>query len=193
MDRGFYGFRVIDLLQTRRLKYIVLAPKKKEYQEILERGDGIHRYTSTYSDDKTVKEISFNFAVVRGYLGYDWLFATNIKLEDIHGYVHTYKKRWGIETTFRVQDEVEVKTKTRDMRVRYFLFLFEALVYDLWQHFKDGLSFSSYALNIHLALIMEQIEEAMRELLEDEETRELALRAAHKGLKINIQKSLAPT
>lgn len=187
LDRGFYGFRVIDLLQTRRLKYLVLVPKKKEYQEILERGDGIYGYTSTYCDGKTVKTISFKFAVVRGYLKYDWLFATNMKLRDTHGYVHAYKKRWGIETAFRVQDEVEVRSKSKDMRVRYFLFLFEALVYDLWEYFKDGLSFSGYALNIHMRLIMEQMQDAIDELLEDDETRVLALRAARRGLGLEIK------
>ena len=186
LDRGFYGFRVIDLLQ-RRLRYVMLVPKKKEYREILERGSGVYPYRSTFTVDKTTKEIAFNFAVVLDYLGYDWLFATNAKLREPMGYVHAYKKRWGIETTFRVQDEVEIKSKSKDPSVRYFLFLFEALVYDLWEYFKDGLSFTSYVLNIHMKLILELIQDAIDELLEDKETRELALRAARKGLGLEIK------
>ncbi len=77
-----------------------------------------------------------------------------------------------------------MKTKSKDMRVRYFLFLFEALIYDLWQYFKNGLSFSSYVLNIHLTLVMEQIKDAIQEVLEDEEDQRRALQAAAKGLKI---------
>lgn len=187
LDRGFYSFPVIDLLQRRRLKYIILVPKKKEYREILERGDGLYHYTSTYPRGKTTKEIAFKFAVVRDYLKYDWLFATNIRLEEPRSYVHMYKKRWGIETAFRVQDEVEVRSKSKDPRVRYFLFLFEALVYDLWEYFKDGVSFSNYVINIHMKLVTEQIQDAIDELLEDKETRELALRAARKGLGLEIK------
>lgn len=187
LDRGFYNFKVIDLLQRRRLRYLILVPKKEEYQEIIGRGDGIYHYTSTFSEGKTMKRIGFNLAVVRDYQGYDWLFATNTKLKEPRSYVHVYKARWGIETAFRVQDEVEVKTKSKDMRVRYFLFLFEALIYDLWQYFKGGLSFSGYVLNLHMELLMEQIQDAIDELLEDEETRRLALQAAQRGLKIKIK------
>ncbi len=97
LDRGFYGFRLIDQLQKRRLKYIVLVPKKKGYQEIMERGDGIYPYTSTYPSGKTQKRINFNFAAALDYQGYDWLFATNVKLKESKSYVHIYKGRWGIE------------------------------------------------------------------------------------------------
>ncbi len=184
LDRGFYGFELIDRLQKRRLKYIVLVPKKKAYQEILSRGSGVYSYTGTHPHGKTMKRISFNFAVALGVEDHDWLFATNARLKEPCDYVRVYKGRWGIETVFHVQDEVEVKTKSRDMRVRYFLFLFEALLYDLWQYFKNGLSFSSYVLNIHLKLVLEQIKEALDELLEDEENRKRALQASAKGLKI---------
>ncbi|MGB3459152.1 MAG: hypothetical protein WBB08_07640 [Halobacteriota archaeon] len=34
------------------------------------------------------------------------------KYDKIFRYVRYYKKRWGIETTFRVQDEVKIKTKS---------------------------------------------------------------------------------
>jgi hypothetical protein len=110
--------------------------------------------------------------VVLDYQGYDWLFSTNVKLEDVKGYVHIYKGRWGIETTFRVQDEVEVKSKSKDMRVRYFLFLFEVLLYDLWQFFKNGVSFppcfsfSAFVLAIYVRLLIEALMDAVLEVLE---------------------------
>ena len=47
-----------------------------------------------------------------------------------------YKKRWGIETTFRVQDEVRIKTKSLRPLIRFALFLFECMLYNLWQFFK---------------------------------------------------------
>jgi len=50
-------------------------------------------------------EISTYIAVLPDYKGFDWIFASNIEYEKIFSYVRYYKKRWGIETTFRVQDD----------------------------------------------------------------------------------------
>lgn len=174
MDRGFYDFKLMDRLRKRGLGYIILTPQRKEYQVFMDMGDGVYPYSSTFPEGKTKVGISFYFAVVLDYEGYDWLFATNIKLEDVTSYVHIYKCRWGIETTFRVQDEVEIKSKSKDMRVRYFLFLFEALLYDLWQFFKDGISippyfsFSAYVLAVHLMLLIEVLVDAVLEVLDVE-------------------------
>ncbi len=169
MDRGFYDFKLMDCLRKKGLKFIILTPKKEGYQAIMEQGNGVYHYSSTFSDNKTKKEISFHFAVVLDYKGYDWLFATNVKLENVKSYVHIYKGRWGIETTFRVQDEVEIKSKSKDMRVRYFLFIVEALIYNLWQFFKNGVlvpsyfSFSAFVLTIHMMLIIETVVDAVLE------------------------------
>ncbi|MFQ5816211.1 MAG: transposase [Candidatus Hydrothermarchaeaceae archaeon] len=189
MDRGFYDFKLMDRLHKRGLKYIILTPQKEEYEDVMERGDGVYPYSSTYSEGKTKARISFNFAVVRDYQGYDWLFSTNIQLEDVKGYVHIYKCRWGIETAFRVQDEVEIKSKSKDMRVRYFLFLFEALVYDLWQYFKNGVSmppyfsFSAFVLSIQLMLLIEVLMDAVLEALKLEvDDRERAILAVADSL-----------
>jgi hypothetical protein len=172
MDKGFYDFKLMDRLRRRGLKFIVFTPQKEEYRDIMERGDGVYPYSSTFPDGKTRTRISFNFAVVLDYQGYDWLFSTNIRLEDVKGYVHIYKGRWGIETTFRVQDEVEIKSKSKDMRVRYFLFLFEALLYDLWQFFRHGVAvgypFSSFVLAVYLTLLIELVVEALLSVLEVE-------------------------
>jgi hypothetical protein len=131
----------------------------------MKQGSGLYQYTSTFSEDKTKKEISFYFAVVLEYQGWDWLFATNRKLEALRSYVHIYKCRWGIETTFRVQDEVEIKTKSKDMKVRYFLFIVEVLIYNLWQFFRTGLSFSAFVLSVHLILLTEILIGAVLETL----------------------------
>ncbi|HID05465.1 MAG TPA: hypothetical protein EYP20_06630 [Aigarchaeota archaeon] len=173
MDRGFYDFKLFDRLRKRGLRFIVLAPQKMEYQDIMERGDGVYPYSSTYPEDKTQRKISFYFAVALDYQGYDWLFATNIKLDDVKSYVHIYKCRWGIETVFRVQDEVEIRSKSKDMRVRYFLFLVETLLYNLWQFFKTGIpasysSFSAFVLAIHLTLLIELLMDAVLEVLDAE-------------------------
>ena len=48
-------------------------------------------------------------------------------------YIRGYKCRWGIETSYRVTDEVRIKTTTLDEVKRYFLFTFSCLLYNLWK------------------------------------------------------------
>src|SRR3989344_8539911 len=43
---------------------------------------------------------------------YDWVFATNVDEVLLENIVVTYKKRWRIETQFRVQDEAKIKCKS---------------------------------------------------------------------------------
>lgn len=77
--------------------------------------------------------------------------------------MHLNKQRWGIETTFRVQDEVTVKSKSREMLVRYFLFPTEALIYNLWKFFKAGVSFAVFVLVQFVRIIIERVVMAIRE------------------------------
>jgi hypothetical protein len=58
------------------------------------------------------------------------------------------------------------------MRVGYFLFLFEALLYDLWQFFRDGVAvgypFSAFVLAVYLTLFIELVVGALLSVLEVE-------------------------
>ncbi|KAF5428318.1 IS4 transposase, partial [Candidatus Methanophagaceae archaeon] len=55
-----------------------------------------------------------------------------------------YKKRWGIETTFRVQDEVRIRTKSSIPVIRFALFVFECMLYNVWQFFKGRVPFRRF-------------------------------------------------
>ena len=61
----------------------------------------------------------------------------------------TYKKRWRIETQFRVQDEAKIKCKSKDMKIRYFLFMFEQMLQTIWICFyKDEVSFKEFLIEM---------------------------------------------
>lgn len=68
--------------------------------------------------------------------------------------MHLYKLRWGIETTFRVQDEVRIRSKSTSILTRYFLYVLEALIYNLWVSLK-GMSFAAFDLLLWLELLLE--------------------------------------
>jgi hypothetical protein len=71
-------------------------------------------------------------------------FLQNIRYDNIIKYVRYYKMRWGIETTFRVHDEVKIKTKSPKPLIRYALFIFECMLYNLWLFFKGHLTFRRF-------------------------------------------------
>jgi hypothetical protein len=78
---------------------------------------------------------------------YDWVFATNVEWILLERIITIYKKRWRIETQFRVQDEARIKCKSKDMKVRYFFFLFEQMLQTIWMCFyKDEASFKEFII-----------------------------------------------
>ena len=47
--------------------------------------------------------------------------------------IKKYKKRWQIETDFRVHDEARIKSKSNELIVRYFYFLVSLALMANWQ------------------------------------------------------------
>ena len=123
LDCGFYTGGVIKVLQELKLRYIILVPKYDKFKEGLKKGagTGLHEHQGSPNREKTKYEISTYIAVLPDYKGFDRVFT---------------KKRWSIETTFRVQDEVRIKTKSLKPLIRSVLFVFECMLYNLWQFFK---------------------------------------------------------
>ena len=80
----------------------------------------------------------------------DWCFATSLKSIELRSMIGPYKKRWRIETGFRVQDEATAKTKSVDIRVRYLLFAYEQLLQIHWVLFykNEGVSFKKYLIEL---------------------------------------------
>jgi putative transposase len=144
LDRGFYAWGVIKVLQELKLGYIILVPKYTVFKDWLKKGAGLHEHQGKLNRDKTIYNISTYIAVLPDFKGSDWVFATNIKYEKIFRYVRYYKKRWGIETTFRVQDEVKIRTKSPIPEIRFALFVFECMLYNVWQFFKGRVPFRRF-------------------------------------------------
>ena len=80
---------------------------------------------------------------------YDWIFATNIEKIVLSNILAEYKKRWRIETQFRVQDEARIKCKSKEMKVRYFFFMFEQMLQTIWVCFyKNESSFKEFLIEM---------------------------------------------
>ena len=144
-DRGFASWGVIYKLQQLHIPYLIFWKKQgkwyKKYFNHLYEGEWtrINR-NGMYNRHKTRYHIHSSFILIKQleYNGktFDWFFATNLKLKKATSYVKRYKKRWGIETIYRVTDDIRIYTTSTNKIIRYFLFLFTCLVYNIWKFFQ---------------------------------------------------------
>lgn len=159
-DRGFYDKDLMYELSRNKFPYLIFVPKHKDKQEILfpmetgERQVIIHDFT--VNKDKTNYQGETYLAFLKQIYdkksgeAYDWVFATNMEEVALSRIIGTYKKRWRIETGFRVQDEARIRCKSKEMSIRYFLFLFQQLLQTQWVCFyKEEVSFKEFLIAMH--------------------------------------------
>lgn len=147
-DRGFCSYELIARLKKLRANYQILWKKDKEKETWLTkelrklRPKEMKVYIKDdgyFCKNKTKYYVRTRFVIIKQYSykddkhPYDWVFATNRKLKSQMWYIRGYKCRWGIETSYRVTDDVRIKTTTLDKVKRYFLFAFGCLLYNLWK------------------------------------------------------------
>jgi len=142
-DRGFYHAHLIDYLEShkekRPLPYLIFVPKNdaiKEYILQTEGSFGVFHHNMKYTKEKSTWEPETTIVVCKN-VGkskegepYDWVFATNLKPS--FSLVKQYRKRWNIETGFRIMEEGKIKTKSNNPLVRFFYFLVRALLTLIW-------------------------------------------------------------
>ncbi len=159
-DRGLYSKEVMYRLNERNRPYLILVPKnpsiKAEFETMkIDEMKGIETLFSFYENSHK-KESSMYLNFIKGVFNrktesyLDWCFATSLKDIELGSMIGTYKKRWRIETGFRVQDEATIKTKSVDIRTRYLLFAYQQLLQTHWTlFFKDnGVSFKRYLIEL---------------------------------------------
>lgn len=142
-DRGFDNYELIDRLQHAAIRYQILWRKGKWIKTILKkmkRGEIKEVIKERfYSKDKSKHKVVIRFVLIKRYKrfqkgkAYNWVFATNTRQKSQHFYVDKYRKRWGIETVFRVLDNIQIKTTTKNEIIRYFINIFCCLIYNLWK------------------------------------------------------------
>ena len=157
-DRGFYDNDLMFELTKLKYPYLIFVPKRKEYKQLFEELEEkktvfVHDYT--FKKDMSTWEgetyLSFLKQIYdkKSDKNYDWIFTTNVEKIALSNLIGTYKKRWRIETQFRVQDEARIKCKSTDMKVRYFLFMFEQILQTIWICFyKDEVPFKKFLIEL---------------------------------------------
>ena len=158
-DRGFYDKDLMYELTKMKLPYLIFVPKHKDKKEILYPMDDnkqiaiynefvVNKHQSRYSEENILIFLKQIYDP-RSEKNYDWVFATNVEEILLENIIITYKKRWRIETQFRVQDEAKIKCKSTEMQIRYFFFLFEQMLQAIWIcFFKEEASFKEFIIEM---------------------------------------------
>ncbi len=164
-DRGF-GWGIIYKLKELNVNYVIFWKKSGEwYKEHFDNMDEggfctIHKSYS-YNRDKTNYCVDSDFILIKqlDYKGkkFDWIFATNLKFKSAEKYVKWYKKRWGIETIFRVTDDIRIYTTSTNPIIRYFLFMFTCFVYNVWKFFQfflgESFTLANFCINLNKFMV----------------------------------------
>ncbi len=142
-DRGFDSYELVDELQKLGMKYNILWKKTawttKRFKKMKRGQISEVTFMRKYSKNKSTFKVKIRFVLIKKYKrygkgkAYDWVFGTNTRYKFPHYYVDKYRKRWGIETAFRVLDNVNIKTTTKNEVIRYFINAFCCLLYNLWK------------------------------------------------------------
>ena len=163
-DRGFYSKELMYDLQKLNYHYLILARKgneenyiREEFAKMEKNEKKIILHTYEFNRDKTNYEFESKLAFLKSIFTkslnteIDWLFATNLEAIQFESIIQTYRKRWRIETQFRIQDEATIKCKSKDMKIRYFIFIFEQMLQTIWACFykNQEISFKEYLIEMH--------------------------------------------
>ena len=155
-DKSFLNNELMYDLSKIKYPYLIFVPRREEYKKFFEELDnGLTLFVHDYeiNRDKT----NYNGETYLAFLkqiydsklekNLDWIFATNVETIALGKIIKTYKKRWRIETQFRVHDESRIRCKSSEMKIRYFLFLFEQMLQTIWICFyKDECSFKEFII-----------------------------------------------
>ena len=159
-DRGYYDKDLMYELSDLKYPFLIFVPKHQDKQSILypmDKGQQIAIYNEFEVNKNNSTYIGENILIFlkqiydkKSNKEYDWVFATNVEWILLEKIITTYKKRWRIETQFRVQDEARIKCKSKDMKIRYFLFLFEQMLQVQWIcFFKEEATFKEFIIEMH--------------------------------------------
>jgi hypothetical protein len=147
LDKGFCWREVISALKASGDKFLVAAKRDKHVKEAIldyfRTGKGQVR---RFSKGKGEEKVTFNLSIhrfkkrrrrrVRNILELYGAFATNLGVKEAvrvwRRLPQDYRRRWGIETGYRVDCGFRAKTTSRDERLRFIYYQYMVFLENLW-------------------------------------------------------------
>ena len=136
LDRGFYRVSVLQVLQAHDVRYVMRAPAFRQWvdeqSEIQLETD--YRTTQSNPPYEWVEHTRFAVPHAQSPDEKHTFFVTNCTLTEktVTGLAEAYRRRWGVETSYRVIGDFLAKSRSTAYSVRLFYFLFAVTLYNLW-------------------------------------------------------------
>jgi len=146
MDKGFYSGEVIEKLKSMGVKFLIAVPRgsrvKREIMDHIRSGEGrVRRFSLRRGGER----VGFNLTIhrlmrskrgLRNILELYGAFATNLcpkRAFDAWRWIpEEYRRRWGVETGFRVEKGFRAKTTSTCEEVREVYHQYAVVLENLW-------------------------------------------------------------
>jgi hypothetical protein len=136
LDRGFNGTEVFDIIDKKcREKYLMPLIRYPKVKKDCHTENKIKAMFYTFYECRSKEYQTKVRVIVDNRKGETHYFVTNISEErraELSLVISVYRKRWGIETGYRVADEFFAWTTSKDFSIRSFLALLSFLMQDFW-------------------------------------------------------------
>lgn len=167
LDRGFDSGSVTRKLKKLDVKHIVFVKKNDKIKTFFEQTPAFsHKYFYHFiewKEDKSTQKEPTKYLIIKDYVDlrtfkvYDWAFITNCSNLKAISYVHLYKRRWAIETTYKQFKQFKIRTISTNHIVRYFFFLSRILLYNLWKFYNAimnaNMTFKEFVFTLFLSTL----------------------------------------
>jgi len=132
-DRGFYNGNLINYMENNNFPYLMLIPKKGKIKDFANETKRLNSFEHLikYNKDHSGWKARTTIIARRVDEKNCWCYATNQKPS--LSLVLKYRRRWNIETGFRVHDESRIKSKSKNFLIRFFYHLIGMLLIILWR------------------------------------------------------------
>jgi putative transposase len=148
LDRGFLSIDVISMLNKMNIHYIMPATLNPRIKKLLRQHEA-PKIFNNYRIGTPQKNTLTNVVITYDKDGKKIAFITNLDVSRLtaHRIPQLYKKRWGIETSYRVINKFRPKTTSKNYIIRLFYFFFSVCLYNLWELTNIILSKSEQVVN----------------------------------------------
>ena len=141
IDRGFYDTKVFNKLEQLGVKYLMPCRYDGRTDKMFEKHlSSDYEVQPYFSKNKKQEYADFKLIMIRLEDGTEIGYVTNMHFIKFHRakyYIELYKKRWNIETGYRLQNMFLAKTCSIDASVRLFYFCYAVALHNLWVMIKS--------------------------------------------------------
>lgn len=139
LDKGFCCGEVIQLLERRQQAAVLACPirGKKGGIRALCRGRGSYTTSYTFTDGTPVRLVLVQQRISQRHKGtkrrIKWLAFVLVGLTwEPNKVFQKYRRRFGIESSYRILRQAKTRTNSRNIALRFFLLAFALLIQNVW-------------------------------------------------------------